>query len=53
MPFLYEYTLDRELDGRRERITGRIGIRRLGCEQSKSSLGRQAMGAAHRAGRTL
>ena len=31
MPYLYQYTLEREVAGQRQRISGQIGIRRLGC----------------------
>ncbi len=32
MPFYYEYTVERDLGSRQERVTGAIGIRRLGRE---------------------
>ena len=32
MPYLYEYTLEREVAGQRQQIRGQIGIRRLGRE---------------------
>jgi hypothetical protein len=38
MPFLYHYTLERQVGARREKITGSIGIRRLGCERANLRL---------------
>ncbi len=32
MPYLYQYALEREVAGRRQQISGQIGIRRLGRE---------------------
>jgi hypothetical protein len=38
MPYLYQYTIERELAGHREKICGWIGIRRLGREGSNLRL---------------
>ena len=38
MPFLYHYTLERQVGARREKICGSIGIRRLGCERTNLRL---------------